>query len=283
MMVFNKDKVDRIYKGIKAYSVKSQDNRIDVYAACSSFYIFMSFIPFLIIIISVIPFLPFSKNDFENSLMSLTPSHYEELVRYVIDELYMNGKTALSVSIIVTIWSAARGLIGITKGLNQIYGIQENRSFIYMRIRSAFYTLFLIVSIILMLIIPLFGNFILGIIRKYISIPDFYIGLFHYKNIFMFCVLLLFFTFMFVKLPAKKLTYKSQFPGALFATVIWWTFTRLFSLYLSTFDSYSVYGSFAVIIIIGVWLYTGMLIMFNGAQLNEYLAHRKGNKNERSN
>lgn len=266
----------KILKAIRAYSVTSSNNRIDVYAACSAFYIFMSFIPFLIIIISIIPFLPFSQSDFENLILSVIPRNYEELVLYIIDELYLNGKTAMSVSIVVTIWSAGRGLLGITKGLNQIWGINENRNFILMRIRSAFYTLFLIAGIILMLIIPVFGNLIVRVILRHIVIPQEYIGILHYKNLFVFFILFVLFEFVFVKLPAKKLTYRSQLPGALLASIVWWIFTRLFSLYLSMYNSYSVYGSFAVVIIVGIWLYTGMLIMFNGAQLNEYISSRRG-------
>ena len=82
--------------------------------------------------------------------------------------------------------------------------------------------------------------------------------------------------FFFTLLPNRKLSIKSQIPGAAGASFLWILFTKLFSFYLSTFNGYSMYGSFAVILVTGVWLYAGMYIMFMGALVNVYLASRKG-------
>ena len=82
---------------------------------------------------------------------------------------------------------------------------------------------------------------------------------------------------------AKKIKIRSQMIGAGLSSLLWILFTKLFSIYLSTFNGYSMYGSFAVVLITGVWLYTGMYIMFMGALVNHILASRKGKDNEGSN
>ena len=82
--------------------------------------------------------------------------------------------------------------------------------------------------------------------------------------------------FFFCILPAKKNRPRTQLIGAAASSLIWILFTKLFSAYLSTFNGYSMYGSFAVILVIGVWLYAGMYIMFMGALVNQMIASRKG-------
>lgn len=262
---------------------KAADNRLDIYCACTSFYILMAFIPILVILISLIPFLPFTQDGLESAIMNIVPVEYKQTIDFVLDDLYDNSKTALSLSIVAMIWTSARGILGITKGLNRIHGVNETRSYVFMRIRSAFYTIFLIAGFVCMLLLQVFGNSLMALLRNYIEVSDFYVGLYYGKNIFSLLLTMVFFELLYVKLPDIKVKYKSQIWGAFAAGIIWQIFTRVFSQYLSTYNSYSVYGSVAVIIFLGVWVYTGIMILFYGAQFNEYLAFKKGTKNEGSN
>ena len=82
--------------------------------------------------------------------------------------------------------------------------------------------------------------------------------------------------FFYCVLPYKKLRILSQVWGAAAASLLWILFTRLFSLYLSSFTGYSMYGSFAVVLVIGIWLYVGMYLMFLGALMNLYIESNKG-------
>lgn len=279
----NKEKILQLYNDINDFSKLSNYNRLDIYAACAAFYIFMSFIPFLTILLALVPYLPVAQRDVDTVIMTVLPKEYDDLVELLLNNLFLNNSVALPVSILGTIWASARGIMGITKGLNQILSINEYRNFVYMRIRSAFYTLFLWLAVILLLILTVFGDYIRSIIGRYVIVPDFVDDILAFRNLAMLVMLFLLFVFLFVALPAKKMKIKQQLPGAFLASLVWWLFTRLFSFYLSTYDSYSIYGGFAIIVIISVWLYTGMLIMFMGAQLNVVLSSRKGIINERQN
>ena len=258
------------------------DKRIDTYSACAAFYIFMSFIPYSLILLSTVKYLPFSKDDLLGFANEILPMNINGLLVYVIDELYQRGIGILSLSITAAIWASAKGIVGITKGLNEIAGVREARNYLYVRTRSAIFTLLLMLGMILMLVISVFGNTITGIVRKYIDIPQNILNLIEMKNIIMFFVLMVIFLLFFRILPSKKLHIIGCLPGACLASLLWILFTKLFSFYLSTFNGYSMYGSFAVILVLGIWLYCGMYIMFMGALLNEIMASRKGKDNERS-
>lgn len=276
-----KIKESRIYAGMLGFLKLSGQKRIDTYSAGAAFYIFMSFIPYSLILLSTIKYLPFTKEDLLAFADELLPMDLNGVVVYIIDELYRKGIGILSLSIIAAVWASAKGVLGITKGLNEIFDAHDKRSFLYIRTRSVICTLLLMLGMILLLVISVFGNTITDIVRRHAVIPVGIVNLLELKNLIMFFVLTLVFLFFFCALPAKKIRPKTQIPGAALSSLVWILFTKLFSMYLSTFNGYSMYGSFAVILVIGIWLYTGMYIMFMGALINERIASRKGKDNER--
>lgn len=260
-------------------SVMAQ-KRIDVYSACAAFYIYMSFIPFVLILLSLIRYLPFSKQDLLMIIDLILPADTDAVVIRIIDELYARGIGTLSISVAAAVWASGKGVLGIAKGLNEINDCKYNRSFLYVRAKSAICTMLLVLCMIMMLIISVLGNTITGIIKRMIDIPPYVAGILELVNVFVFFFLFIVFMFLFCVLPDRKMSIRSQIPGAAGAALVWMLFTKLFSFYLSTFDGYSMYGTFAIVIVTGVWLYFGMYIMFMGALSNKLIASRKGRDHE---
>ena len=72
-------------------------------------------------------------------------------------------------------------------------------------------------------------------------------------------------------LPNRKATFKSQMPGAFLTAVAWMVFSYAFSLYYTFFpNTLNMYGSFATIILIMLWMYICMNIVLYGAEVNAY-------------
>ena len=271
-----KIKESRPVKYLTEFLPLLSEKRIDTYSAGAAFYIFMSFIPYTLILLSTIKYLPFTKEDLLGFANDFLPMDLNSLRVYIIDELYQKGIGILSVSIIAAVWASAKGVLGITKGLNEIMNARDPRNYLYVRTRSMICTLLLMLGMLLLLVISVFGNTITSIVKRHVVIPAGIVNLLEIRNVIMFFVLTILFLFFFCVLPAKKIRISSQLPGAAISSLVWILFTKLFSFYLSTFNGYSMYGSFAVILVMGVWLYTGMYIMFMGALANEIIASRKG-------
>jgi hypothetical protein len=86
-------------------------------------------------------------------------------------------------------------------------------------------------------------------------------------------VILLAYTF----LQGERRKLRFQLPGALFTTVMWLAFSRLFELFIQRFwQASSLYGSLAAIFLAAMWLKSMMMILFYGAALNEALNRRRG-------
>ncbi|PNB45997.1 ribonuclease, partial [Pseudomonas sp. GW456-E7] len=64
----------------------------------------------------------------------------------------------LSFGIIAALWSASNGMNAIVRSLNHAYEVEENRSFIIVRLTSIFLTIAMVFTILVALLLPVFGR-----------------------------------------------------------------------------------------------------------------------------
>ena len=92
----------------------------------------------------------------------------------------------------------------------------------------------------------------------------------------------LLFAAMYVVLPDRKNSFRGSLPGGLMASLGWMLFSRLYSVYVRYFSSYSnIYGSVYAVALSMLWLYCCVNILFYGGLLNKFLENVKpdGNNN----
>ena len=179
----------------------------------------------------------------------------------------------VSVSAVSVLWSASRGIYGLLMGLNTIYGVREDRGYVYTRLISVAYTFAFLLVLLLTLILGVFGEALLT------SLPPATGGLgwllSEVVDLRFLLMLLLqtgLFSAMFTVLPNRKNKLSESFPGAVLAAVGWLIFTRLFSYYVEHFSNYSnLYGSVYALALSMLWLYFCLSIVFYGGALNRML------------
>ena len=139
---------------------KYVEDEITVYAAQASFFIVLSFFPFIMLLLSLIQFIPaVSKSDLLAILIRLMPDMLDALVMGIVDDLYVKSPaTILSVTALTALWSAARGMMSMERGMNRIYGTLEKRNYILRRLVCSFYTLIFMVVCIVSLVLLVFGS-----------------------------------------------------------------------------------------------------------------------------
>ena len=60
-----------------------------------------------------------------------------------------------------------------------------------------------------------------------------------------------------------------MWPGTIFASMGWYAFSYLFSLYVDRFSRYNqMYGSLGSVFILLIWLYTSCILVLLGAEIN---------------
>lgn len=251
---------------------KLKEDHINAYAAQTAYFMILSFIPFIMMLLTLIKYTPVTKADLLTTAVDILPSSIDPMVISIIDEVYNKSSAVLSISAITAAWSAGKGVMSIIQALNTINDVKEERGYIMIRLRAAFYMVIFVVAVVLSLIIIVFGNKILLIIeRQYPLISRLTSLLAEVKNFAVLGVLTLLFWIMFKFIPRKRVKKSKQLPGAVISAVAWTIFSFGFSLYIDLSSGFAnMYGSLTTIILVMLWLYGCMYIMLVGAEINSY-------------
>ena len=262
-----------IQKGFQ-FSRRVSDDKVPVYAGQATLFIIFSVFPFIMLLLTLIQYIsPLSQADLVSMLNGLVPDYLNNLVNSIVDELYTNNGTLISITIITALWSASRGILAIEQGLNNVFHVKETRGYLKLRITCFFYTIIFIVIVLFSLIILVFGNklqmFLEQVIPVIAHISGYIISI---RTILAVGILTLFFTAMYALFPGRKTSLKRQFPGAVFTTAGWLIFSFVFSIYIDNFSNFSyMYGSLTAIVLAMLWLYICMQIVLIGAEINVFL------------
>lgn len=265
------------------------EDHIGAYAAQSAFFMMLSLIPLLLMLLTLVQYTPLTKADIMIAIERIFPSSRNTATSIdiwlisIVNEVYNQSKAVVPVTALAAFWSAGRGVLAITNGLNCIYDIQETRNYIFLRIRSAFYTLIFVVLIVFSLLLLVFGNTISIFVNAHIPIlqhvMDLLIGI---RSILALLVMVFFFILIYRFLPNhRNRMYKGklikQLPGALFTAVGWMLLSFVFSIYVDIFKGFTnMYGSLATIILLMLWLYFIMYVLLLGGELNIVIEEKRG-------
>lgn len=264
---------------IKAKQIidKYNQDEITVYAAQASFFIVLSAFPFIMLLLSVIQFIPnLSWTAVRAVALTMTPQIIHSLIVTLFEDIFTESPgTTLSLSALVTLWSASRGMFSIKRGLDRIHATREKQGYIVRRLICILYTLVFIVVCIVSLLLLVFGNGIQTVIARTFPVLAQITGhIINLRTLLALGILIISFTGLYSFLPKKKLKMRRQLPGAVFSTIGWIGFSFLFSIYFDHFSNYSrIYGSLTAIVLLMLWLYVCICIIFLGAEINFYYEH----------
>lgn len=261
----------KTYMFITDFSDKMKKKNIASYASSMAFFFFLSLVPMLIVICTVLPYTPLTEENLVSAVTGVTPDAVDVLVTGLIEEVYQKSSGVLSIALIATIWSAGKGALALMRGLNVINDVEEKRNYMIVRLIASFYTMVMLVVMILFLFVMVFGNQLVNLMLYRVPQLRYLVSLYmEFRFIVVWVLLTPLFAAMYSYVPDKKLSFRDQVPGACFTAVVWSIFSWGFSLYVNRSGVYSVYGSLSIIVIIMLWMYAGMYIIMIGAYLNRY-------------
>ena len=244
-------------------------------AANTGYFIVLSVFPALLLVLSALSYTGLTVENLLEMLEGVLPQALMGTARQLILSVYKNASGAVAgVSALTAIWSSSRGVYGLLTGLNAIYGVSEDRGYLYTRFISVLYTFALEAVILLTLVLHVFGNSLLKFIRG-LNLPAMTVlmDILDLRFVFLLLVQSLLFTLMFMILPNRRNRFWESLPGGLLASIGWLLFSNLYSAYVTHFPSYAnIYGSVYAIAISMLWLYCCLEIIFFGGALNQLLA-----------
>lgn len=263
--------IRKLYLIGRDFSAQMKKQNISAYAASIAFFFFLSIVPMLMVICMVIPYTPLTEENLVQAVTDITPDRVDPVVEGLIADVYDKSAGILSIAVIATLWSAAKGVMALMQGLNAVNGVDEKRNYFVIRAVACLYTVVMLIVVILSLFINVFGNQLVNLaLHRIPQLQKLVVFLMHFRFLVVWAVLTLLFATVYAFMPDDKLSFREQIPGATFAAVVWSIFSWGFSMYVDYSNSYGIYGSLAIIIIILLWMYFCMYIIMIGAYLNRY-------------
>ncbi len=260
----------KAFQTLRYYSKQFGSYHISTYAASASFFIITAIFPCLMLILSIISYTSLDTREFLDMMASLLPGSFQSLFYTVSEDILTTSATALSVSLIVTLWTAAKSMLGLLDGLNAIADVNDTRNFVFKRIICIGYMLILIAGLLFNLGLRVFGQHILALLQQNLPrLARVFSALMDLRGLTLYLIMALVFVLIYTFFPNKKMRFYMQIPGALFTSLAWLLFSEAFSIYVNNFSTFStLYGSIGVIILVMLWLYFCMSIVFIGAVIN---------------
>ncbi len=260
---------------------KIAEDHVGAYAAQSAFFLVLSLIPIILLLLTLVQYTPVTKADVMTVAYEFFPTSIRTAIISIINEVYNQSQAVIPLTALVALWSAGRGTLAITNGLNCIYQQSETRNYVFLRIRAAIYTLLLIVVAVLSLVLLGFGNTISLWVNQYTPVfgyvADFIIEI---RTITIICVLIVVSMCIYRFLPNNSRRIRDQIPGAVFTSFGWTMASFIISVYMDIFKGFSnMYGSLTTIVLIMLWFYFCMYIMLIGGEINVLLEEQLDNEN----
>lgn len=250
-----------------------RDHHISAYAAHAAYFFMLSLIPIILLLLTMVRYTPVTKADVMTAVVQVFPSSVDSLITSIVNQVYNQSSTIIPVTVFVALWSAGKGVLSISTGLNSIYGCPETRNYIYLRFRATFYTVLFLIAIILLLVMSVFGNSLNILITSHIpAIKSLADKLIEMRTVVTPIVLIGFLLLIYKFLPNRRDLFRKQIPGSVFTAIGWLVISWVFSVYLDIFKGFSdMYGSLTTIVLIMLWLYFCMYCILLGAEVNIYL------------
>ncbi len=248
--------------------------RIPVYAAHACYFLVLALFPMLVLLLSLLRYTGLEVETLTDALQGFLPDALLPAAKRLIVSTYVNTSgTVISISALAALWSASRGIHGLLTGLNAIYGVSEDRGYVYTRSISVLYTFLFLLVLLLTLVLHVFGTTILQELPLDASpLPDFLNGVLDLRFFVLLLLQTVLFTAVFMVFPNRRNRFTDSLPGALLASIGWLVFSDLYSIYVERFAGYAnVYGSVYAVALSMLWLYCCISIVFYGGALNHFL------------
>ena len=137
------------------------------YAAQAAYFFVLSLIPIFLLLITMVQYTPVTMNDVMELVLPVFPDTVSPLIRSVIVQVYTKSNGFIPFTLLVALWSAGKGVLSVTYGLNCIYENTETRNYFYLRARACLYTFLFLVAIMLSLVLSVFGNSISVVVYEH--------------------------------------------------------------------------------------------------------------------
>lgn len=261
---------------VKLVWQKVTTNHLSMLAAGVAFYAFLSLFPGLLALVSLYGLIadPIAVEQHVAALRGVLPEAARNLLSEQLNSITAHSSTTLSFTFVFSLafawWSAASAMKALMEALHIAYGETDPRSVLRFNLEALLLTfgaiVFTILALIGVVVVPIAIKFL-----DWLGLPP---ELGRLLSLVRWPILAVFVLFGLAVLytigPGHvRPRWRWLSWGSLMTTALWLLGSALFSLYVSTFETYNkTYGSLAAVVVLMLWLELSAFLVILGAQLD---------------
>jgi membrane protein len=251
---------------------------VDDVSAQVAYYVLFSLFPFLFFLTTLAAYLPIgsSVNVAMSRVQSVLPADAFRIVDTHLHSLVSETRPKLlTIGLLVSIWSASRGVNAARTALNLAYDVTESRPFWKVQGLAIGMTIVSVVGVLFTIALLLAGGTAGAWLAGKMSIGAQYHVVAQWLRwplTALFIMTLAALTYYI--LPDVEQKFKFITPGSVIATLTWMLGTWGFGQYVNHFGNYNAtYGSLGGVIVLLTWFYISVFIFLMGGEINAILEH----------
>lgn len=274
-----KETLRDIYDAVDEFFSGMGSRRLTTYSSSCAYYLFMSLVPVIMLLVSVLQYTPLTRDVVLEAVADYVPDSLYEIVYFIVTSIYSGGRVALTVSILLTIWSASACMKALLRGMDSVYDAERKEDYIRFSLRACFYMMIFVFILMLSFFVMVYGGKILDYIEQSMPVNhslDFLFTLAKYlRFVIILALLALVFCLLYKWMPARRLKFRRQLPGAVFSSVAWAAFSFIFSFYVSLSDRFGAYGYIGTIMVAMIWIFYCFYFLLLGGFINHYIEMKR--------
>jgi membrane protein len=255
-----------------------EKNEVSDSAAQLSYYLLFALFPFLFFLVTLAAYLPLahSVDDLLGRIRALVPGDAMSLIDQHVKTLVSHGRPRLlTLGLVISLWSASRGVDAVRRALNAAYDVTETRPYWKTQVVALAVTIIGAVLLSIGVALLIAGGKLgfwaaakIGFGSEYVLV----LRSLRWPVTALLIATVAACTYYF--LPDVRQRFKFITPGSAAGTLAWLAATWGFGEYAGAFGTYNVtYGSIGGVIILLTWLYLSGLIFLVGGEINAVLEH----------
>ncbi len=257
---------------------KFEENELIYFANALTYRLLLAMFPFIIFLMTLFGFLDLEVGGYIKRIAVAMPSDVREILFVFLEEVvYSKNVSLLSISLLLSVFSASSGFNYLIKGINKAFDIEDERNFIKKRVIGILLVFVFSFLITASLILFIFCDAIEKVLIDFIGVSDIIKGVFGMTGYIINVIALFGILIVIFKISVYKKTKLRQLaPGTLIVVCGWLMMSKIFNIYVNNFSKISViYGSLGSIFILLVWLNILSVLILAGNQINAMLIESK--------
>jgi membrane protein len=262
---------NRFLRGVYLMARRYLDHSVSIQSAALAFYLLFTIFPLMIFFSALLGLLHIDATDILTAIARFLPTDVIALLEMYFAYVQRDPNLRLMLfGLFFSIYFPMRAANTLMRAARTAYHLGPPRAALRHIIKTLLYTILLIVTIVLALVLLSVGRLALGYAVEHFHFPQELAELWTRLR-FPVMALLMYFAiyFLYAITQDERQPQRNLWPGALAALLGWLLASYFFSCYVENIAAYSLlYGSIGAVIVLLMWLYLTATFLIMGAELN---------------